>query len=130
MAGKIVPTAHTTISAATSAGLVTVADSTKFFPKAFVWLSGVAGGDAAQPHESLGEELGGVRNGDEAGGGRRADGRVGCGNDFACHVGSLLVRRLPLEAVPGVHQVRQAGMGGCVVAVRMLLLEDGSGLGP
>lgn len=43
MAGKIVPSAHAAVTGATSAGLVTVADSTKFNVGAFVWLSGVAG---------------------------------------------------------------------------------------
>jgi hypothetical protein len=40
MAGKIVPSAHAVVSGATSAGLVTVPDSTKFNPGAYAWLSG------------------------------------------------------------------------------------------
>lgn len=43
MAGKIVPSAHTTVSAATNLGYVTVGSSTGFIPSAFVWLSGTAG---------------------------------------------------------------------------------------
>jgi len=43
MAGIIVPTQHQTVTAASSAGYVTVTDSTKFYPKAFVWLSNTAG---------------------------------------------------------------------------------------